>query len=296
MEDVSSKAGMELRVLYTAAYGHTWYGSYGYVFGRGPYNTSEAKWTAAANFIAAASLAHLMYDFDGVEGGVSAVVRRYRLPIGNAVRVKDLGTLLYRLLWLQAHPEEALQFFDPASVAKAEAVVKRADDAEAAKRAAQRAGSGKKAASAGPRLPPPKKPKTTPKPTGSRGSTAKKTATGGGISSKKKGTAATPAAVPSLTKIKLRLSAPSGGGAGAVSGASPASPGRLKRGRGETQLVQSVSKRSRHNASTSALPSRTPPVPLPGPNRVIGRKVRVYYKVKRTWYNGVVERRDPATG
>ena len=285
VEDVSSKVGMELRVLYTAAYGHTWYGSYGYVFGRGPYNTSESKWHAAANFIAAASLAHLMHDFDGIEGGVPAVVRRYRLPIGNAARVTDLGTLLYRLLWLQAHPEEALQFFDTKSVASAEAAVKKSDDAEAAKRAAQRAGSGKKAALAGPKLPPQKKPKTASK----SGSAA-----GGGANKKKKGgsTAATAKASSPLTKIKLRLTSPGGGGGG---GSTSAASGKLKRGRGETQPLQSASKRSRNNASSTPAPSRAP-VTLPAPNRVIGRKIKVYYKGKRTWYNGTVERREPTTG
>ena len=35
------QAGMELRVLHTAAYGCTWYGQWGYTFGRGGYNIQE---------------------------------------------------------------------------------------------------------------------------------------------------------------------------------------------------------------------------------------------------------------
>lgn len=113
VEDVSSKFGMELRILNKVALGRTWYGQWGYEFGRGPFNINEDRWHRAAEHVSAASLDALLYDFEGVENGVPAIIDRYRLPVGGvAVYVRQLGALLNRLLYLRNRPEDAVMFFD----------------------------------------------------------------------------------------------------------------------------------------------------------------------------------------
>lgn len=275
-EDVSSKIGMELRILYTAAYGFTWYGNFGYEFGRGPYNTSRDRWLAAMHMIQGASLAHLLHDFEGVEEGVPAVIKRYRLPIGQgAARVKDLGSLLYRLLYLQMNPKEAVQFFDNKAVAAAEARIKAQDDTEAAKRAAQRAGlSG-----GGPKLPPQQK-------SGGSCSKAKQqTRAEGPTIEKNPGNA--------LPKIKLRLGPAATNKDAAISSpaVSPTTRQAHKRGRAAIEEHDQQLASPSSAAAAAGAAKRTRATTAAAPRPIIGRKVKVYYKDKRTWYHGVIEKR-----
>lgn len=71
---------MELRVLNTAAHKVTWYGQFGYTMGRGAYNITRQQWRRAAEYVHAASLDALLFDFlGGVDDGVLAIVQRYRV-------------------------------------------------------------------------------------------------------------------------------------------------------------------------------------------------------------------------
>ena len=119
VEDVSSKSGMELRIAYFLAYGQTWYGLLGYDFGRGPYNISQDRWRDAGTFISSIAISHILQDFEGVEQTVPAIISRYTLPVGEAAHVRDFGALMYRLLYLQLNPKDALQFFDEEKLEKA---------------------------------------------------------------------------------------------------------------------------------------------------------------------------------
>ena len=47
MEDVSKKRGMDYRLLHSVAYGCTWYGRWGYFFGRGSFGNTLATWRNA---------------------------------------------------------------------------------------------------------------------------------------------------------------------------------------------------------------------------------------------------------
>lgn len=123
VEDVSSKSGMELRMVYLLAYGQTWYGLLGYRFGRGPYNITEKRWQDAGTFISSILLSQLLYDFQGVEEHVLQIINRYSLPVKGAALVRDFGALLYRLLFLQLNPEQAAPFFDKDTVEKAKKYV-----------------------------------------------------------------------------------------------------------------------------------------------------------------------------
>ena len=111
VEDVSSKSGMELRVAYLVAYGCTWYGLLGYGFGRGPYHITEKRWHDAMAYVSGMTLSQLLYDFRGVEERVVGVVARYSRAVEGAVEVRDFGALMYRLMYLQLNPDQAVRFF-----------------------------------------------------------------------------------------------------------------------------------------------------------------------------------------
>lgn len=262
VEDVSMRGGMELRVLHTVAHGHTWYGQFGYEFGRGPYNTTETQWAAAGQYLTMASLNHLLQDFEAVEDRVRAIVERYRLPVGRAVKVKDLGTLLYRLLYLQSTPEDALLFFDPTALAKARRVLQAEEAAETAKRLGQKK-VGPKAASTGTKK---------PQPSNGRGGAGAK----GGASS-----------APPLPTIKLRLT-------GSSAERSKNDPVQSKKRPAESAHSGQEAKRSK--SATIAGGSGASAVGLAAQQiqLVVGRRVKVYMKDKRTWYHGAVEKWDSA--
>ncbi|KFM23982.1 PHD finger protein [Auxenochlorella protothecoides] len=80
-EDVSNKGGMDLRVLHTAAHLSTWYGQFGFDFGRGAYNITREQWAEAARAVHAAPLRSLVDDFHCVDDAVVGIVQRYGLPM-----------------------------------------------------------------------------------------------------------------------------------------------------------------------------------------------------------------------
>ncbi len=82
---------MELRVLFTAAHGSTWYGRWGYGFGRGGYNLQRANWDAAAAELHGAPLADVLHDFRDIDRAVVAVIRRYRVRMAACMLPKSAG-------------------------------------------------------------------------------------------------------------------------------------------------------------------------------------------------------------
>ena len=66
-------------MLFTAAHGNTWYGRWGYGFGRGGYNLQRSNWDAAAAQLHGAPLADVLHDFRDIDRAVVAIVRRYRV-------------------------------------------------------------------------------------------------------------------------------------------------------------------------------------------------------------------------
>jgi hypothetical protein len=150
-EDASTRGGAELRVLLPVAVQKTWYTDFGFRFARGAYGVTEARWRAAAAAAGSAGADDLLADLREVEPAAAAVVARWRLPAGHAVRAVTLDALLYRLLYLQDHPGEAAPFFDAKELARAEAACVAQDAADARSRHGARAGGG----AAAPAPPPP---------------------------------------------------------------------------------------------------------------------------------------------
>lgn len=63
VEDASKKHGMDFKLLHACAFGATWYGSYGYGFGRGPYNYSRSDHASAVAALCRFSLDKVKADF-----------------------------------------------------------------------------------------------------------------------------------------------------------------------------------------------------------------------------------------
>ncbi|RMZ52729.1 hypothetical protein APUTEX25_000848 [Auxenochlorella protothecoides] len=125
-EDVSNKGGMDLRVLHTAAHLSTWYGQFGFDFGRGAYNITREQWAEAARAVHAAPLRSLVDDFHCVDDAVVGIVQRYGLPmeepeVGVRASPATVGPLLQRMLRLSSSAGDARAFFDERAVAAARA-------------------------------------------------------------------------------------------------------------------------------------------------------------------------------
>ena len=70
--DKSSKHGLDFRLLHAAAYGQSWYATYGYRFARGSFSTDEINYCAAVAAIQSAGLEGIIsrsQGLDEVRGG-----------------------------------------------------------------------------------------------------------------------------------------------------------------------------------------------------------------------------------
>ncbi|EIE21728.1 hypothetical protein COCSUDRAFT_47922 [Coccomyxa subellipsoidea C-169] len=108
VEDVSNKAGMELRVLHMSAFRNTWYGRWGYAFGRGGFGISRAAWRRAADAVHKTLLADVLADFQGSDPALAHIIERSSVPHGGSKKaLTTLGEVLQRLLHFLSHADEA---------------------------------------------------------------------------------------------------------------------------------------------------------------------------------------------
>ncbi|XP_059306679.1 PHD finger protein At2g01810-like [Lycium ferocissimum] len=63
VNDVSKKGGVDLRLLHGVAYGQSWFGKWGYKFGRGSYGVTEQKYEIAVQFLSSLGLDKILNDF-----------------------------------------------------------------------------------------------------------------------------------------------------------------------------------------------------------------------------------------
>lgn len=80
VEDVSRKCGLEFRLLHSAAYGGTWYGRWGYFFGRGSFGTTVSKWCRSVNVLMVSCLVGLGARVRALPMEISLICRTANLP------------------------------------------------------------------------------------------------------------------------------------------------------------------------------------------------------------------------
>ncbi|XVF37059.1 hypothetical protein REPUB_Repub19eG0113200 [Reevesia pubescens] len=93
VEDVSKKHGMDLRLLHGVAYGHTWFGRWGYKFCRGSYGVLEQNYDRAIEILSSHELDKIIQDFCDREqcGQIKFMVQHYRdLSESQLVTIRDL--------------------------------------------------------------------------------------------------------------------------------------------------------------------------------------------------------------
>ncbi|CAL1405842.1 unnamed protein product [Linum trigynum] len=102
VEDVCKKRSMDLRLLYGVAYGHSWFGRWGYRFSRGSFGVTEQSYNRALEALASLRLDPILADFDTKGQGeeLRRMVRHYRDLCRT--RLTNLGELLRFMLDLKS--------------------------------------------------------------------------------------------------------------------------------------------------------------------------------------------------
>ncbi|XVF64432.1 hypothetical protein PTKIN_Ptkin09bG0169200 [Pterospermum kingtungense] len=93
VEDVSKKHGMDLRLLHGVAYGHTWFGRWGYKFCRGSYGVSEQNYDRAIEILSSHELDKIIQDFSERDQcrQIQCMVQHYRdLSESQLITIRDL--------------------------------------------------------------------------------------------------------------------------------------------------------------------------------------------------------------
>ena len=113
VEDVSQKYGVELRLLNPVSRGATWYGTYGYIFGKGSFGNTLMTHKRATELLRKFPLRQLRNDFvivkdlldkEKKEGDVDMIelVDKYITILGKAgVTINTLGELVNQVMKLQ---------------------------------------------------------------------------------------------------------------------------------------------------------------------------------------------------
>lgn len=89
---------MELRLLYGVAYGQSWFGKWGYEFGRGSYGVTEDQYNKAINILSTLDLNKIMAHFKNSSRGkvIQQIIRRYRgLSETELVTITDLFQFMF---------------------------------------------------------------------------------------------------------------------------------------------------------------------------------------------------------
>ena len=121
VEDVSQKYGVELRLLNPVSHGSTWYGTYGYIFGKGSFGNTLLSHKRAAETLRKFSVKHLRNDFlyvkdlldkedDSKAVDIVALLDKYtKLLEKEGVSISTLGDLVSNVLKLQGNIRRAVK-------------------------------------------------------------------------------------------------------------------------------------------------------------------------------------------
>ncbi|CAH8257143.1 unnamed protein product [Arabidopsis lyrata] len=115
VEDLSKKRALELRLLYGVAYGHSWFGRWGYKFCRGSYGVSKSDYENAIELLGSLELDQIECDFSELRQFkvIKQVIRYYRdMSEGHLKTVRDL---LRFMLIIKSHasPQKLLPATPP---------------------------------------------------------------------------------------------------------------------------------------------------------------------------------------
>ncbi|XP_047966013.1 PHD finger protein MALE MEIOCYTE DEATH 1-like [Salvia hispanica] len=98
VEDLSKKNKMELRLLHGVAYGHSWFGKWGYRFCHGRFGVKEHNYKSAIDLLSSLELDQIVVDFSFVKAcfDIKQMIQYYRNMSGsNLVTIRDLLRFLF---------------------------------------------------------------------------------------------------------------------------------------------------------------------------------------------------------
>ncbi|KAK4804269.1 hypothetical protein SAY86_004086 [Trapa natans] len=89
--DVSKKQSMDLRLLYGVAYGHSWFGRWGYRFLRGSFGVKEKNHQKAVELLSSLRLERIIEEFTGQSKEIKKIVQHYRdMSETTLITIRDL--------------------------------------------------------------------------------------------------------------------------------------------------------------------------------------------------------------
>ncbi|XP_010278538.1 PREDICTED: PHD finger protein MALE MEIOCYTE DEATH 1-like [Nelumbo nucifera] len=98
--DTSKKRSMDLRLLYGVAYGHTWFGRWGYRFCRGSFGVTEEQYNDALEILSSLNLDHIMDEFvsTSYHKNIMRIIRSYRdVSETQLITLRDLFRFMLAL-------------------------------------------------------------------------------------------------------------------------------------------------------------------------------------------------------
>ncbi|KAA8529835.1 hypothetical protein F0562_034361 [Nyssa sinensis] len=93
VNDVSKQGSMEMRLLHCVAYGHSWFGKWGYKFGHESFGVTEQKYNIAIQTLCTLKLDKIANDFNntGKDREIQHLIRSYReVSQTQLVTISDL--------------------------------------------------------------------------------------------------------------------------------------------------------------------------------------------------------------
>ncbi|KAK9272792.1 hypothetical protein L1049_003169 [Liquidambar formosana] len=100
VEDVSKKRSMDLRLLHGVAYGHPWFGRWGYKFLLGSFGVSENNYDRAIDFLSSIELDKIIQDFGNTNRyrEIKQIIQYYRgLSETQLITIRDLLRVMLTL-------------------------------------------------------------------------------------------------------------------------------------------------------------------------------------------------------
>lgn len=100
MVDLSKKKSMDLRLLHGVAYGHSWFGRWGYKFCHGSFGVTEHQYDKAIEILSSLNLDTILYDFvnTGVDNRIKQIIRSYRdVSETQLINLRDLFRFMLAL-------------------------------------------------------------------------------------------------------------------------------------------------------------------------------------------------------
>ncbi|XP_048422241.1 PHD finger protein MALE MEIOCYTE DEATH 1 [Pyrus x bretschneideri] len=117
VEDASKKRSMDLRLLHGVAYGHSWFGRWGYRFCHGSFGVTAHNYERAIEILSSLALERILQDFIDMDGceELKQIIRYYRnLSETKLVTIKDL--LRFMLTVKSSVPGQKKSLMGPAEV------------------------------------------------------------------------------------------------------------------------------------------------------------------------------------